>query len=324
MACPRCGGSERQPIAPGYFRCVSPVEMESVVWLPAGPAQQMVPVAQRSIEQCGHRYQDGSAGQPTPLCACGLLSIGTCTRCGAWFCGDCMMGTRSARLCRTCGTAEAREAERAAAQAEFEAQSIELARQKALTAEFNEALTALVALIGAGAPAPHTYLHLVGFPDSASKQLYGRRAKRSISDLTCSEGHPGCHFNGSAFPTAGRIHLAKFEAPAWEVWRSTERGTSWVQKLYALADGSLAYGVYGEGGSPREHIEHLQLPEGLRGDNYTVLKPHVSELMPYLFGLSTGDAFGRPSNPFSGPKFYNADYAGLTRSLIDAVNATKS
>ena len=73
----------------------------------------MVPIPQTFLTVCGHRYQEGtpSAGATPTLCTCGLVGIGVCTSCGAWFCGDCMTGTATSRLCRACGAPARREAE---------------------------------------------------------------------------------------------------------------------------------------------------------------------------------------------------------------------
>ena len=85
VGCPRCGGSDRQAIAPGYWRCRSLV-IETV----GGPGLTKPgsgpPVIERS-EICGFEYQEGSPASASK-CFCGMFAIGECHDCKKPLCGN--------------------------------------------------------------------------------------------------------------------------------------------------------------------------------------------------------------------------------------------
>lgn len=79
--CPACGGTERRPIAPGWFVCTSTRIVDVV---PTGMQGNLADVPISGV--CGHRYQAGA--MTSPLCFCGVFSVGTCRQCGQALCGD--------------------------------------------------------------------------------------------------------------------------------------------------------------------------------------------------------------------------------------------
>jgi hypothetical protein len=81
--CPKCGGAERRILSPGYFECTSSV-LTNVV--PAGAQGNAVQVPIYGV--CGRRYQEGSASDGGPQCACGMFAVGLCATCGNAICGD--------------------------------------------------------------------------------------------------------------------------------------------------------------------------------------------------------------------------------------------
>lgn len=95
ISCPQCGGTDLRQITPGFFECVSQVQVGAI---PPGVHgnREYMPVP----GPCGHRFQVSSPGQ-TELCSCGRDLIGACKDCGRRLCG--LHGTREGEfLCRDC------------------------------------------------------------------------------------------------------------------------------------------------------------------------------------------------------------------------------
>jgi hypothetical protein len=91
MACPTCGGSNREAIAPGWWRCRSDV----ISRIP-GPGYGAPPTGQFGPEwidvavPCGSTYAEGIGQGPiAPACSCGTFAIGICEECGEPVCGEC-------------------------------------------------------------------------------------------------------------------------------------------------------------------------------------------------------------------------------------------
>jgi hypothetical protein len=81
VSCPVCGGSDRRPVAPGYWKCRS-----IVVTKRPGRGGALEPVWHDAV--CGAEYQEGvPAGAGTPVCACGTFAIGLCDGCAQPLCG---------------------------------------------------------------------------------------------------------------------------------------------------------------------------------------------------------------------------------------------
>lgn len=120
MGCPVCGGSERTPLAPGYYQCANKIEVRTPG--PGAANPNLGPPFLVSFESCGHTYQEGTA-LLTPKCECGMFSVGECHQCGRPVCGN-DGGRLSGRfLCVTCSSAErAAEAEEVARQANEDAE----------------------------------------------------------------------------------------------------------------------------------------------------------------------------------------------------------
>lgn len=91
MACPSCSGTQREPIAPGYWRCTSQVAHTTVVGVPVDPADprsEMRPLEQVSHSPCGYAYQERDGRMASAqLCRCGMFAIGSCSQCGTFTCG---------------------------------------------------------------------------------------------------------------------------------------------------------------------------------------------------------------------------------------------
>lgn len=118
MACPACGGTERQLLAPGYYRCTSVV---TIVVPGFGPGGR--PVAEPHARVCDTTYQEGFGG--VPCAEHSLYSIGVCRECKAEpICGDC-----AGRTCLRCRRKQEKETADAAA-----ARAAEIARVAAVEA----------------------------------------------------------------------------------------------------------------------------------------------------------------------------------------------
>jgi hypothetical protein len=100
MPCPNCGGLDRDPIAPGFWRCTSLRRVVEEVGGPgltnpfAGPPV----IRTERLVACGAEYHEGApAGAET--CACGTFAIGRCLQCGRSVCGSHSALWASRRLC---------------------------------------------------------------------------------------------------------------------------------------------------------------------------------------------------------------------------------
>src|SRR3954454_6481660 len=129
MACPRCGGTQRIAVAPGYWECTKLVEEFG------RPPGYTRPIPVRS-HPCGHRYHEGSGVAES--CACGTFAIGHCQRCGKAVCGDHSGLLAGVRLCTHCFRAQA-EKEQRATEAAKAAQEAERQRERASLIEELEA-----------------------------------------------------------------------------------------------------------------------------------------------------------------------------------------
>jgi hypothetical protein len=118
VACPSCGGTERVPIALGYWECVTPVEERrpGLVPDPSGAVGATMPVVDTVQRPCSVRYHEG-AGVATTTCACGTFGIGVCAECGKVICGDHSQMSGGQRLCREHGRIREEASALAAAQA---------------------------------------------------------------------------------------------------------------------------------------------------------------------------------------------------------------
>lgn len=98
-SCPRCGGSDRELIAPGYWECTS---SRIAILTDHGP----------QYEQCHTRYQE-AGGSPAyfgmcSLVPCGTAAIGACATCNQAVCGErshSSFSPQTGRICRPCSQA---------------------------------------------------------------------------------------------------------------------------------------------------------------------------------------------------------------------------
>jgi uncharacterized Zn finger protein (UPF0148 family) len=81
MGCPRCGGSSRRELAPGYYECTSITERPG--YMP-GPQGTWIPGPERVV--CGYKYQE-AVSAALGQCECGIFAIATCQHCGTPLCG---------------------------------------------------------------------------------------------------------------------------------------------------------------------------------------------------------------------------------------------
>jgi hypothetical protein len=82
ITCPQCGGTALREIAPGFFECVSDIDIS----MP--PGMMGNPTLVGGARRCGHRFQTGRAGGAMACAFCGRDSIGTCEgECGRRLCG---------------------------------------------------------------------------------------------------------------------------------------------------------------------------------------------------------------------------------------------
>jgi len=114
MACPKCGGTSRDPITSGYWQCTTQmaitVEVPYAVEIPTGQTSGFVPPVVQEIryrsetrhEACGCRYRDGIQVPSPPCFRCGTYSIGLCQQCSEPACGDHSELFEEKRLCSSC------------------------------------------------------------------------------------------------------------------------------------------------------------------------------------------------------------------------------
>jgi hypothetical protein len=102
MTCPRCGGSIRDLLAPGFYRCRSVVATHT-----GGPGltdPSLGPPVITTETVCGHEYQPDAAFDAAGTrieCPCGTFAIGHCHDCRRPVCGEhSEMSDR--RLCGRC------------------------------------------------------------------------------------------------------------------------------------------------------------------------------------------------------------------------------
>ncbi len=126
MACPKCGGDNREPIAPGYYRCTSAVRLPAT----PDPLDGYGPSRIAEYASCGNEYQEDVRAQPTEACACGTFAIGRCAVCGRPVCGI-HSRVEDVRLCLDDLAARNQE-QRAAEEAEERRRADDVTRTEAL------------------------------------------------------------------------------------------------------------------------------------------------------------------------------------------------
>jgi hypothetical protein len=112
MSCPSCGGTVRQQIAPGYWRCLTQLHSRY-----RGPGvaghPEMGPEFLDHVRTCGRKYQEGAPVTDAPECHCGTFAIGRCAACQSPVCGDHSALVGEVRMCLACAKERrAKEAER--------------------------------------------------------------------------------------------------------------------------------------------------------------------------------------------------------------------
>lgn len=100
MACPRCGGLDREPLAPGLWRCTTRLSRSAVAALDAHGS----PMFTQQTFTCGTEYPEGPpATQDSPTCHyCTTVYVGTCADCGVRVCGYHSAMTAGQRVCDRC------------------------------------------------------------------------------------------------------------------------------------------------------------------------------------------------------------------------------
>lgn len=130
MACPVCTQLDREPIAPGYWRCTSWVTATDYVMMPTPGTPPhlgiMSPQPVRRSVRCNTEYQEMSGGvtATAPCGVCGTFSIALCQDCGVPVCGIHSDLRADRRLClRDVDAFDAAEAAQLAAQIETDARA---------------------------------------------------------------------------------------------------------------------------------------------------------------------------------------------------------
>jgi hypothetical protein len=148
MACPVCGATVREEIAPGFWRCLG--ERIDVVEH-GGPGLTNPALGPGVIRRerwvpCLAEYQEGD-GLSTPECRCGTFAVGRCADCRRFVCGSCSGMLNGRRLCsedlarrQAAIRAERAAAEDAALQAEARRQEDKRAQWLAWVAQSRRAL----------------------------------------------------------------------------------------------------------------------------------------------------------------------------------------
>jgi hypothetical protein len=149
IICPDCGGGSLRELTPGFYECMSPIDVS----LPPDPAGN--PGWLHGSRPCGHRFQSGPALATAP-CWCGRHSIGRCRACKRPVCG--LHGTAGGELlCGNCVTARAERQQTEETQAaEANARAVQ-ARARDLStnlAECSSAPELLTLLSGRGTAVP--------------------------------------------------------------------------------------------------------------------------------------------------------------------------
>lgn len=103
MSCPSCGGTDREPIAPGWWRCTSRVTIAAPgPGLGAPPTGQFGPEHLEATAVCGRQYAERTGNEDHgPLCDCGTFAIGICKECGRDVCGECSVRSTDGRVHRS-------------------------------------------------------------------------------------------------------------------------------------------------------------------------------------------------------------------------------
>lgn len=124
MGCPHCGSAEREPIAPGFWRCTS-VSTHTERRLVGVDGN--IPIYQDfSVSRvCGTEYQEltGDMSGRVAVCDCGTFAIGRCSDCDRNVCGSeaCSTMHEGKRRCQDCMAPRRRVEAEARARAEAEA-----------------------------------------------------------------------------------------------------------------------------------------------------------------------------------------------------------
>ena len=100
MSCPTCGGSDRDPIAPGFWVCTSPRWVTDKIGGPGLTDPRLGPgvLYKKRRIVCRTEYQEGNPGTSL-LCACSTFAIGLCNECGKPVCGNHSAISGDLRLC---------------------------------------------------------------------------------------------------------------------------------------------------------------------------------------------------------------------------------
>ncbi len=143
--CPTCGGVEREPVSPGWWRCTSLITatLEGPgSWNP----QVMLPAAVQNKRLCDTIYVEPDAAAPSlPACACGTFAVGRCARCSAPVCGIHSGFIDGARLCHIDRQAAERAQERVTAAAAAHAEEERQARHRQALAAWADSHRASIA-----------------------------------------------------------------------------------------------------------------------------------------------------------------------------------
>lgn len=147
--CPECGGTSREPIAPGYWQCTSVIH-EPAVTVVADPATGGPRPITTVVERiCRAQYQEGAV-KSEAVCRCGTFAIGLCAECREPVCGIHSSMIDDRRLCdihASAARAVIREKAEAEAAAKTKEREAALARDEAIRQQQVQAARARVAAL---------------------------------------------------------------------------------------------------------------------------------------------------------------------------------
>ena len=100
MPCPTCGGSDRDPIAPAFWRCTSMRVVTREIGGPGLTDPRLGPgvLYEQHHVVCRTDYQEGVPGVSL-LCECNTFAIGLCSECRKPVCGEHSAMVGDVRLC---------------------------------------------------------------------------------------------------------------------------------------------------------------------------------------------------------------------------------
>lgn len=266
MACPDCGGNDRSPLAPGFWRCDSLVTYYETVMAPAPGAPPhlglLAPVTYPRQRVCAKQYHERSQQEDADMqyCACDTGAIGRCSRDHRPVCGFHSQLRDGKRLCNECVAEHDAAQARAAARAELEA------AEAAARPELDKVRAAAAAARGLPDPASQALL-LQLLEQGARRHLAGPRyacISKSVGEAITEACRPEVPFTAAQMVAnfVSKGLLARHAATLLTL-TSWERGAfgGMKRRKHGRIDGWLTQrgssgtsGTYGTEGTPDVYV----------------------------------------------------------------------